>query len=194
MLLIFFALLALAAGWRYWRTRKLAWALLCGAGVGLMHATKETFIISLVCAGLALCLNQVWNRLLDASGVPAKAQPIRAWHVAAAVGVWLAVAFLFFSSFFTNASGPLDSLRTYHRWFGRAGGDSPHVYPWNFFLERLLYYHVSKGPLWSEAFILVLAIVGYRPPHFFAKVWVKSIPVWCVFSPSTPSAFWPRTV
>src|SRR3954447_25954208 len=70
MLLIFFALLALAAGWRYWRTRKLGWALLCGASVGLMHATKETFIISLVCAGLALALNQVWNRLLDASGVP----------------------------------------------------------------------------------------------------------------------------
>src|SRR5437763_9835516 len=73
MLLVFFTFLALAAGWRYWRTRKIGWALLAGAGVGLMNATKETFVITLVAAGLALGLNQLWNRWLDASGEPVKA-------------------------------------------------------------------------------------------------------------------------
>src|SRR5439155_17764637 len=47
ILLVFFTFLALAAGWRYWRSRKLGWILLAGAGLGLMDATKETFIISL---------------------------------------------------------------------------------------------------------------------------------------------------
>jgi uncharacterized protein (TIGR03663 family) len=48
ILLVFFTFLALAAGWRYWRSRRIGWALLAGAGVGLMHATKETFLITLL--------------------------------------------------------------------------------------------------------------------------------------------------
>src|SRR2546427_6695174 len=54
MLLVFFTFLALAAGWRYWRTRKLGWALLSGTGLGLMSATKENFVITVAAAVLAL--------------------------------------------------------------------------------------------------------------------------------------------
>ena len=70
MLLVFFTFLAIAAGWRYWRSRKVGWAILAGAGIGLMHATKETFVITLFCAALALALNHCWNRFLDASAPP----------------------------------------------------------------------------------------------------------------------------
>src|SRR6266436_2275810 len=70
MLLVFFAFLALAAGCRYWRTRRIGGVLLTGAGLGLMHAIQETFVITVSAALLALALNQVWNRLLDASGFP----------------------------------------------------------------------------------------------------------------------------
>src|SRR6266850_483683 len=162
MLLVFFTFLTLAAGWRYWRCRKMGWALLAGAGLGLMHATKETFVLTLAAAALALALNQTWNRLLDASGPPVKAAPINLGHMAAAAGVWLVIALLLFSSFFTNASGPLDSLRTYSPWLNRAGGDSPHIHSWTFYLHRLLFFHVAKGPVWSEALILVLGVIGAR--------------------------------
>ena len=67
ILLVFFTFLALAAGWRYWRSRRIGWALLAGAGVGLMDATKETFVITLAAAALALGLNHLWNRWLDAA-------------------------------------------------------------------------------------------------------------------------------
>src|SRR6266404_1408186 len=89
MLLVFFAFLALAAGWRYWRTRNLGWALLAGAGLGLMHATKETFLITVAAAALALGLNQLWNRLLDATGAPVLAPRLNFWHLAAGLFVSL---------------------------------------------------------------------------------------------------------
>jgi predicted membrane-bound mannosyltransferase len=65
-----------------------------------------------------------------------------------------------FSSFFTNAAGPLDSLRTYQPWLTRAAGETPHVHPWSFYLHRLLFFHISKGPVWSEIVIAVLAVAG----------------------------------
>jgi uncharacterized protein (TIGR03663 family) len=160
MLLVFFSFLALAAGWRYWRSGKIGWALLAGAALGLMHATKETFIIALAAAALALGLNHVWNRWLDASNSPAKAPPLKPAHLAAALAVWLAVALVLFSSFFTNGAGPLDSIRTYGSWLHRAGGESPHVYPWTFYFHRLLWFHAHKGPVCSEAMIAALALVG----------------------------------
>ena len=161
-LLVFFTFLALGAGWRYWRSRKLGWALLAGAGVGLMHATKETFVISLAAAALALGLNQLWNRWVDAAAPPAYPHRLSIKHLAAAVAVWLGVALLLFTSLFTNAAGLLDSVSTYLPWLNRAGGDSPHIHPWHFYLHRLLFFHAAKGPVWSEVFIFALAAVGAR--------------------------------
>jgi uncharacterized protein (TIGR03663 family) len=160
MLLVFFTLLALAAGWRYWRSRKLGWILLAGAGLGLMDATKETFIMSLTTAGIAVVLNQTWNRFIDASGPLVKAPRIKLWHLAAGLGVWLLVAVILFSSFLTNPNGPLDSIHTYQAWIDRAAGDSPHIYSWPFYFHRLLWFHPAKGPFWTEALILVLAVVA----------------------------------
>jgi len=160
MLLVFFTLLALGAGWRYWRTRKIGWALAAGLGLGLMDATKETFLLTIVAAGIALALNQVWNRLLDASGLPLKAPRLNPWHLAAAAGVWAGVWLLFYTSFLTNWSGLTDSFKTYLPWFKRAGGASPHLHSWRFYLHRLLFFHPAPGPVWSEALILLLAMVG----------------------------------
>jgi uncharacterized protein (TIGR03663 family) len=160
LLLVFSAFLAIAAAWRYWRSRRIGWALLAGASAGFMHATKETFVISLIAAGLALASNQVWNRWFDASGPPVKAPRLNGWHVAAGFGIWILVASAFFSSFFTNASGPFDSIRTYAPWLQRAGGDSPHIYPWYYYLKLITWFQPGKGPAFTEALILFLALVG----------------------------------
>lgn len=159
MLLVFFTFLALAAAWRYTRSRRIAWALLAGAAIGLMQATKETFVLTLAAVLAALVLNRIWMRRFDTGNAPGHFK--LDWkHFAAAFAVWLVVALLFFSSFFTNTNGPLDAIRTYLPWLHRAGGASPHIHPWNFYLNRLVYFHPAKGPVFSEALILVLGIVG----------------------------------
>ncbi len=127
VLLVFFTFLALTAGWRYWQSRRIGWALLAGTGVGFMHATKETFVITLVVIALALWLNQLWSRWLDAAAPLAKAPRLKRAHIVAAIAAWLGVALLLFSSFFTNAAGPLDSVRAYLPWLHRAEGASPHI-------------------------------------------------------------------
>ena len=161
-LLVCFTFLTIAAGWRYSRSRKLGWALLAGAGVGLMHATKETFVISLAAGAAALVLNGLWNRWLDASPAAPRPRGVNLGHAAAAVGVWLVVAVTLFSSFFTHLAGVVDSVKTYEPWVSRAGGASPHIHPWSFYLHRLLFFHADQGPVWSEALILVLAALGAR--------------------------------
>jgi len=106
---------------------------------------QRDFCHCVTAALLALALNQAWNRLLDASGLPVPAPRLNLWHLAAAFGVWLLVAIALFSSFFTNASGPLDSIRTYGPWLSRAGGESEHIHPWNFYFHRLLWFSCSQG-------------------------------------------------
>ncbi|HUR47668.1 MAG TPA: hypothetical protein VMZ27_17425, partial [Candidatus Saccharimonadales bacterium] len=108
-----------------------------------------------------------WNVRRAAKGQPAGSRWKQAldwippWQhcslaLLAAFIVWL----VFFSSFFTNPGGLVDSFRTYLPWIKRAGGHSPHVHPWSFYLERLAWFHPKRSPVWSEGLILVLAVVG----------------------------------
>ncbi len=158
MPLIFFTLLTFAAGWRYARSRRLGWVLLAGAGLGLMWATKETFVLSVVAGGIVLAAEHLWNRLHPTAGkkIPRFSRP----HIVFALLSAFVVAQLFFSSFLINAHGPADSLKTFLPWLDRAGGASPHLHPWTFYWERLLWFHPAKGPVWSEAGIFILALVG----------------------------------
>jgi uncharacterized protein (TIGR03663 family) len=167
MPLVFFTLLTLAAGWRFTQSRHPGWAGLCGTGIGLMSATKETFVLTLAALLFALGAARLWSRRLarpssDTTRFTKRRDrwmPARGPLLAAGAGgglVWL----LFFSSFFTNASGPADSIRTYFVWLERAGGAAPHLHPWSFYLERLLWFHPAKSPPWTELAVFVLALIG----------------------------------
>ena len=159
MLLVFFTALTLAGAWRYVKAKTLGWALLAGAGLGLMFATKETFVFAVVSMVAAVGCAVMWSRWADGKRVDVKAH-FESRHVVAALAVTLLVSVAFFSSFFGNAGGPLDSLKTYLIWWHRAGGESPHVHPWYFYLRRLLFFHYRNGPFWSEGLIAGLTAVG----------------------------------
>lgn len=167
MLLVFFSALAIGAGWRYTRSPSGGWALLAGAALGLMFATKETFVLSVLAMGVALTVIEWWSRVRQASpefhaiGARTATPPLRnGRHIALALSATLFVWLLFFSSFFTHFAGLADSVRTYLPWLKRAGGHSPHLHPWYFYIQRLAWFHPVKGPVWSEGLILVLALVG----------------------------------
>jgi uncharacterized protein (TIGR03663 family) len=157
ILLVFFTALALAAAWRYTQTRSPGWAATTGAALGLMFATKETFVITLGAMSVAAVATACWSM---PKPISFRNLPFSLRDIALALAVMLAVWLLFFSSFFSNFAGLADSVRTYFPWLKRAAGHSPHLHPWYFYLQRLGWFHPVKGPIWSEGLILVLAAVG----------------------------------
>lgn len=155
MLLVFFTLLALGAGWRYTQRPGRTWAAIAGGAVGLMFATKETFVITIAAMGMA-AVATAWRR----GAVKAVATFVPRGHLLVGLGAAFLMWLLFFSSFFTNLLGPVDSIRTYLPWLKRAAGESPHLHPWYFYLQRLGWFHAAKGPVWSEGLVLGLAVAG----------------------------------
>lgn len=157
-LLVFFTFLALAAGWRYVRSRRVGWALLAGAAVGLMHATKETCVIALGCAVTALAITLVTRRK-DVAPQPCRAI-FRPWALGAATLVAVATSVVLFSGFLTHMQGPLDSVRAFGNYFQRAGEGGRHIHPWYYYLHILTYWRAGAGPVWSEGLIVGLSLIG----------------------------------
>ncbi len=156
---VFFTMLALVAGWRYHQKPGFGWAALFGLGVGLMYASKETFVISLAAMGMALVAMWVWGTIMDGFAFEWR-DHLRPTHILVALLVAAVVGVVLFTSFFTNSAGLADSFNTYLPWFSRAKGNSPHIHGWFYYLDLLTWRHSGRGPIWSEAIVLVLALVG----------------------------------
>ena len=160
-LLVFFSFLVIAAVWRYLYRRSPGWLLLAGAAVGLMHATKETCLISFAAMLIALLIVDKQKTLHQKKlGLEKPTPPFNNKHFTAAYIIMAAVSFLFFSSFFTNFRGPLDSFLTYTTYFTRAAAAPTHHHPWYYYLKMLIFTQYAPGPIWSESLILIVAAIG----------------------------------
>lgn len=162
-LLVLFTFLTIAGAWRLARKPSWPMAVLTGLAAGLMAATKETFVLNVAATAAGLVAIWAGERRSPREGQ----RQLTGGHWLIAAGVAMVTAALFFTSFGAHPAALLDPIRTYAPWLGRAGGASPHVNPWWFFGERLLWFQRGNGPVWSELFILVLALPGaavaFRP-------------------------------
>jgi len=159
MLLVFFTFGALASGWRYTQSRRIGWALLCGACLGMMAATKETCIIAYAAMVGALVLTVFWGRWRDGVAIPLRAS-VKVWHLILGAVMAAVIAVVFITGFFTNPRGALDLFLTYGNYFERAGGVGIHDHPWYYYIKMLIYTKNAPGPWWSEGLIVGLALVG----------------------------------
>lgn len=158
MLLVCSTFGAIVSGYRYARSGHVGWALATGAFLGLMHATKETCVVAFASMFMALLLVHLLQRRKGLHTAPGGM--VKPSHLLAGLAAGAVVSALFFSSFLSNPVGIVDSIRTYTTYLGRAG-HSPHIHPWHYYLEMLLYFRFGDGPVWSEALIVVLAGVGF---------------------------------
>jgi uncharacterized protein (TIGR03663 family) len=157
MLLVCFTFGVIACAYRYAQSRQWGWALATGLFLGLMHATKETCIIAWGVMGLALVCTFAFKNFHH---LITELKKIDRRHIVVMAAATCAVSVLFFSSFFTNAQGVLDSILTYKNYFSRAGHNTMHIHPWSYYLNFLVYFRLGANPFWSEALILILAAAG----------------------------------
>ncbi len=174
-LLVFFTCLMIGAGWRYLRTRRAGWAFLAGMAVGFMHATKETCIIAIGSALLALAITAFWYRRRAPAPVASRRYLASRALLAAAIGAGI-VSVPLFSGFFVNWAGPVDSIRAFATYFQRAADHGVHQHPWHYYLHLLTYWRAGAGPIWSEGLIVGLALLGLvaalRGRIFGKSVWL----------------------
>ena len=111
-LLVAFSFAALLSICRYLQAPSARWAIAAGASVGLMHATKETWLIALGSMAGALGVAWAFERWRPRVR-PSPNRRRTAVHLAAASVTAVAVSGLFFSSFFSHPRGIVDSVATY---------------------------------------------------------------------------------
>lgn len=170
MLLVLFSFALLVAGWRFVKKPRWYWALIAGASLALIQATKETFIFVVAAAMGALVMDlffTAWlRRLAGQNGLAVFAAPERRGdlfkHLGIAALIWLVVWAAFYSSFGSNWTGLWDSFRTFEAWSENARWHSPHAHPWDFYFERLFWFTSRRGVHSSEVLLLVLAFFAVQ--------------------------------
>ncbi|MCP4640678.1 MAG: TIGR03663 family protein, partial [bacterium] len=164
-LLVCFTFGAIVSGWRFMWRPSIGWAAATGVCLGLMYATKETCILSYAALGGAAAFVMVWARLRDGHRVtPGSVRSVlRRRYVAALVIAAGIVSVTLFSSFFTHATGPLDSVRAFTTYAGRASEEHSvgiHDKSWYYYLQVLTYIRMSSSTWWTEGLIVGLALAG----------------------------------
>ena len=159
MLLVFFTFAVIASGFRYVKSMHAGWAVSAGVFLGLMHATKETAVIAAGSMGLALLLTHLTLGKNTGSGQKSLKKSY-IWHIMILIAAALMVSSLFFSSFFTNPAGIVESYAAYTGYFSKAAHNDWHIQPWHYYLKILVYSKGFSGTVWNEALIVMLAAAG----------------------------------
>jgi uncharacterized protein (TIGR03663 family) len=157
ILLVAFTFGVIISGYHYLKSRHVTWAFSTGFFLGLMLATKETGVIAIAAMLLALPLTFFLFRDQRENGIIPK---LSLWHLLIIIFTCLFVSVLFYSSFFTHPKGVLDSILAYKNYFYKAGHFTWHQHPWFYYFRLLIGTNPSSGLFWSEAVILIFAMIG----------------------------------
>jgi uncharacterized protein (TIGR03663 family) len=172
-LLVFFMVGLVVAASRFYETGRPAYLLLSSASAALLFATKETAILSAVVLLIALALTALFVKLRKlrerTSREMSPAEKPRTMverlrlatgrfggpssliiSAVAAVSLFLIIAIVFYSSFFTNyPNGVYDALKSLQFW--TQTGEHVHVHPWSTYISWL----------WQEeSALLLLGLAG----------------------------------
>ena len=159
ILLVFFTYGFIASCYRYLQSQKTYLAVSAGFFLGLMHATKETWVISFAAMVMAILIMFYFNK--KGRELVAKLRSVRLKHVILTLTIAILISVTLFSSFFTNPQGIIDSLTTYSVYINRAGQNNIHVHPWNYYLKLLTWNTGPGNIIWSELLIVFLAAFGF---------------------------------
>ncbi|MDI6697496.1 MAG: TIGR03663 family protein [Candidatus Saccharicenans sp.] len=142
-----------------------------GLAAGLLFATKETWLIVAGAAAASIVLLRIPGWLKNSGRRDEKGQRKVTLNLPAiksallpsllAVVIFLAVSFLFYSSFFKHPDGFLDAFRALGGYLEKAAEPGWHRHGFWYYFSLLLYRKAGAGgPLFSEIPVLALALYG----------------------------------
>jgi len=159
MLLVFFTYVFIITMFQFFKQPRFRWLIAGGISLGLMHATKETFILSAIVLFVALIFSEIiWKE--KPISIIKGLRSLKWYHYIVFASVAIVSSTLFFSSFFENPQGVIDSVTTYEGYFSKAGRNEIHQHPWYYYLKILSW---NRGPgqiIYSEISILILSAIG----------------------------------
>lgn len=158
MLLAFFTVGFLASLWQSLRTQRPGWFITAGLCAGFMFAAKETSIIIFGSFLGSLLFLKIFFH--SESQTKKFLKPLLSYNILYFLGAAFLIWLLFYSSFFHHMNGLWDSLRSLGIYFKRAGGGKAHTHPWYYYLKMLCFSQYGSGPVWSEALVVVSALLG----------------------------------
>ena len=200
-MLFIFGLLGM---WKF-GTRKYLWC--AGMGLAGMVLTKETYIIHLGCAGVAVLVTWIGDLTIcavrrffgkkevvpDASWVPQRWSHL---DLMAVIGVGIAAILLFYSGTFLNWGGVKGLYQTFSAWFETGSDGHGHEKPWYYWLKLIAHYEVPiliglvlclVWHLFKEVSLRYLAVYGVGLLMAYSIVNYKT--PWCIINIVWPFLF-----
>jgi uncharacterized protein (TIGR03663 family) len=186
-------ILGLLGLWKFGTTNYLWWT---GMGMAGMILTKETYIIHLVCAAVAipvLMVSHVINRLPDIK--PAR-QTWTYLDLLMVVGVGVGVIVFLYSGTFLNWGGVKGLYQAFKAWSATGQAGHGHEKPWYYWLGLIKRYEIPVGvglilcvfcQELKNFSLRYLAIYGVGT--LMAYSYVKYKTPWCIISFTWPFLF-----
>src|SRR5690349_22244714 len=179
-----------------WREGTLSYLWFTGMGITGMILTKETYIIHLGCALLALPIAYISTMIVGAEDSKPAAQKWNSVDLAIVCLTGIGAIVFFYSGTFFHWNGLKDLFRTFHAWFETGSSGHGHEKPWYYWLELIARYEwpVCAGLvlcgftlLFRTLTLRFLAIVGLGTFMAYSIIHYKT--PWCIISIIWPLLF-----
>ena len=179
-----------------WRIGTSGYLWCAGMGLTGMILTKETYIIHVGCAAIAVLVAWVSHKITRAENAKPAAQQWDFFDVAVLSGVAVAVIVFFYSGTFLNWAGVKGLFETFAAWFETGHKGNGHEKPWYYWLMLIGRYEVAVGlgliacalcQFFRDISLRYLAIYGVGTLMGYSIVSYKT--PWCIISIVWPLLF-----
>ena len=186
-------ILGLLGLWKFGATNYL-WA--AGGGMFGMILTKETYIIHLACAAMAILVVAVSNLITPTDDITPAAQKWSRRDLLVVLSLGIAALIFFYSGTFFNFKGVKGIVLTFNTWFQTGQNGNGHEKPWWYWLMLIGRYEAVVGlgllacalcQFFRGFAIRYLAIYGVGTLMAYSIVHYKT--PWCIISIVWPFLF-----
>ncbi|KAF0151785.1 MAG: membrane-bound mannosyltransferase-like protein [Ignavibacteria bacterium] len=152
-LLVSFSYSGIILGYKFLKDQKLFFLALSSIFFALAFASKETFIITV----FAIFVSYLVLRIINRKNINIISLNLKAILIFA--GTFVITSLFFYTSFFSNPTGAIDSLVTFANYLAKAGNDIEHIHPFYYYFALVTFADID-GIFFSELIVIIFFILG----------------------------------